>query len=182
MRRRAGPWLLVSAMLAVAAAALVLVWCGRELRAGQRMKTALREVKAWSGGVLPAESAGYIGTLSVPALELCLPVGAQCSEAELKKMPCRYAGSAGTGNLVIAGHNYAAHFGALRRLTGGETVELTDLKGERRIYRVAKTEILQPWQTEEMVKGQWELTLFTCTPGGERRLALRCREISDEDG
>ena len=79
-----------------------------------------------------------------------------------------------TGKLVIAGHNYAAHFGPLRHLAGDETVELTDMKGEKLLYRVAKVEILQPWQTEEMVNGPWDLTLFTCTSGGERRLAVRC--------
>ena len=178
MRRRGAFWLLLSVALAAAAVILLLLWGRQELRAAQSVRAALRQVECWPGEMVSSEGVPedreYIGTLAIPELELLLPVAAQCGDAALEKSPCRYAGSAETGKLVIAGHNYAAHFGPLRHLVGDETVELTDMKGEKLIYRVAKVEILQPWQTEEMVNGPWDLTLFTCTSGGERRLAVRC--------
>ena len=45
-------------------------------------------------------------------------------------------------------------------------------------YTVSKVETLQPTQIEEMVGkadgDDWDLTLFTCTPGGQLRIAVRC--------
>ena len=29
-------------------------------------------------------------------------------------------------------------------------------------------------QVEDMITGDWDLTLFTCTPGGQLRIAVRC--------
>ena len=33
---------------------------------------------------------------------------------------------------------------------------------------------MRPSQTEDMLAGDWDLTLFTCTPGAQNRLAVRC--------
>ena len=55
----------------------------------------------------------YIGYLSIPSLELDLPVMADWSYDQLKIAPCRYAGTLRGGNLVIMAHNYARHFGQL---------------------------------------------------------------------
>lgn len=43
-------------------------------------------------------------------------------------------------------------------------------------YCVAEEEILQPAQTEQMVSGDWDLTLFTCTVGGRSRVTIRCTQ------
>ena len=41
-------------------------------------------------------------------------------------------------------------------------------------YEVADLEILQPDMVEEMNDSGYALTFFTCTYGGQSRLALRC--------
>lgn len=61
------------------------------------------------------EGEDYIGILEIPSLEIVLPVMAEWSDSNLKIAPCRYHGSAYSGDLVIAGHNYRTHFGALWR-------------------------------------------------------------------
>lgn len=85
--------------------------------------------------VLPAEMPtvhingyDYIGTLSVPSLELELPVMAQWDYDRLKIAPCRQFGSSRTDDLVIAAHNYQNHFGRLKELSRGDTVVFTDME------------------------------------------------------
>lgn len=118
----------------------------------------------------------YIGILQVPALELELPIISQWSYPALKKAPCRYSGSAYTGSLILAGHNYTSHFGKLRKLHTDDSVILTDMAGNVFRYRVAELEVLQGTDLEGMTAGDYPLTLFTCTAGRQNRIAIRCRE------
>lgn len=122
------------------------------------------------------EIGGYacIGCLSIPALELELPVLGEWDYARLKVAPCRYTGSVGSGDLVIAAHNYARHFGSLSRLSAGETVYFTDMDKETWTYEVAAVETLAPAEIEAMTDSGYDLTLFTCTYGGKSRVTVRC--------
>ena len=54
-----------------------------------------------------------IGFLSVPVLDLELPVLTDWSYEKLNKAPCLYYGSYYEKNFVIAAHNYESHFGRL---------------------------------------------------------------------
>ena len=121
----------------------------------------------------------YIGTLSIPALQLELPVISDWSYPKLRKAPCRYSGSVYTGNLILAGHNYASHFGNLKKLWEKDTVLFTDMDGNVFCYEVAEQEILKPSDTEAMEEGDWDLTLFTCTPGGRSRVTVRCVRVGE---
>lgn len=121
------------------------------------------------------EQRRYSGVLSIPALDLSLPVAWDWSFPTLKTSPCRYAGSLSTQDLVIAGHNYPSHFGRLNELEPGDSVQFTDLTGRVLSYTVVELETLEKTAVEEMTSGIWDLTLFTCTVGGSARLAVRCR-------
>lgn len=121
----------------------------------------------------------YIGWVSIPALGLELPVMSQWSYPNLKIAPCRYQGSAYTGDLIIAGHNYRTHFGPLKNLGVGDTVLFTDADGNQFRYTVAQVETLAKTAVEEMAAGDWDLTLFTCTLGGQTRVTVRCVETKD---
>ena len=121
----------------------------------------------------------YIGTLSIPVLQLELPVISDWSYPKLRKAPCRYSGSVYTGNLILAGHNYASHFGNLKKLWEKDTVLFTDMDGNVFCYEVAEQEILKPSDTEAMEEGDWDLTLFTCTPGGRSRVTVRCVRVGE---
>lgn len=116
----------------------------------------------------------YIGTLSIPALELELGILSRCTDAGLKLAPGRFTGNAASEDLVIAAHNYASHFGRLGQLQPGDDVILTGVAGETYRYRVAEKEILPPDAVAEMTESSWPLTLFTCTLGGRERLTVRC--------
>ena len=122
----------------------------------------------------------YIGVLRIPALSLELPVISEWSYPSLQIAPCRYAGSAYLNNMVIAAHNYYSHFGYLKNLSQGDEVTFTDMDGNVFRYEVAELETLSPFAIEEMTGGDWALTLFTCTVGGQSRVTVRCELTEDE--
>lgn len=122
----------------------------------------------------------YVGCLSLPSLELELPVMADWSYEKLKTAPCRQTGTVAGEDLVIAGHNYDHHFGRFSSLVPGDLVLFTDMDGSTTVYEVALTEILQPDQVEEMLQSQYPLSLYTCTYGGKTRVTVRCREASEK--
>ena len=120
----------------------------------------------------------YIGTLSIPSLGLELPVKSEWSYDGLYTSPCRYTGSAYQGGLVILAHNYTSHFGTLKYLSPGDDVSFTDVDGNVFSYRVTDVETLDPYAVDEMTSGDWDLTLFTCTLGGQSRVTVRCEQVS----
>ena len=121
----------------------------------------------------------FIGILRIPALGLELPVAAEWNYPNLKAAPCRYSGSAYLDNLVICGHNYPSHFGNLKNLQEGDIVTFTDMDGNIFTYRLVERETLLPAEIGEMKSGDWDLTLFTCSVGGQSRVTLRFeKEIS----
>ena len=122
---------------------------------------------------------GYdcIGVLSIPVLELELPILTDWSYAKLKKAPCHYYGSYYETDFVIAAHNYKAHFGRLSELRSGDIVIFTDVQGVEHYYEVVLLETLSPTATEAMITSGFDLSLYTCTPGGGNRVTIRCRII-----
>ena len=122
---------------------------------------------------------GYecIGVLSVPALELELPVLTDWSYAKLKKAPCLYYGSYYEKDFVIAAHNYKSHFGRLSELQAGDVVVFTDVSGTAHCYEVVLLETLPGKATEAMITGGFDLSLYTCTTGGGSRVTVRCRKV-----
>lgn len=130
---------------------------------------------------MPSETVNghnYIGILTIPVLELELPIQKEWSYPNLRVSPSCYAGSVYLDNMVLCGHNYSTHFGRLRELAAGDQILFTDIDGNEFIYEVAETEILQPDAVEQMTAGGWALTLFTCTPGGATRVTIRCNRIA----
>ena len=121
----------------------------------------------------------YIGVLSIPSLELELPVISQWDYPALKVAPCRYSGSLYQDNLIICAHNYASHFGKLKELQPGDIVLFTDMDEHVVTFQMVERETLNPMDAEGMEAGDWDLTLFTCTNKGKARAAVRCREIEE---
>lgn len=119
----------------------------------------------------------YIGYLTIPSRDLILPVMANWSYKNLRIAPCRYSGDVASNNLVIAAHNYSRHFGELSKLSIGDKVTFTGLDGVVISYEVAVVDILAPTAVIEMIEGEYDLTLFTCTYGGKSRVTVRCERI-----
>ena len=192
--------LLFAGLLLIAAALFLMIWnLVQNLVAANRVYTTLDALAE----TLPTESAdpdaplpdyylnpllemptteidgiAYIGVPMIPALELELPIISEWNYPRLQVAPCRYAGSVYQDNLVIAGHNYDAHFGRLRHLEPGDAVIFMDIDGNQFFYQVAELLVLEPTDIEEMLSEEWDLSLFTCTFGGATRITVRCERLS----
>lgn len=188
-RRKKGTCFIILGLLLITAALLLQsynLWDGA--RAERDVASALKEWNQRTAGAagddyidpntempeIVIDGASYIGTVSIPCLELELPVMSQWSYPGLKKAPCRYTGSAYRGDLIVAAHNYKSHFGLLKNIAIGEDVFFTDAVGNRFHYTVSDIEQLNGTAVEEMESGDWDLTLFTCTKGGRARVTVRC--------
>ena len=87
----------------------------------------------------------YDGYIKIPKLNLELPVMKKPTQANLKKSPCIYSGTAKDSNLIIAAHNYSAHFGKINQLENGDKVQYTDLQNNTYNYCVTAKE-KNKWQ------------------------------------
>lgn len=160
-------------------------------RAGEAVESVLEELGDLPAEPAPTEAASeqdtpqtmptveaqgndYIGVLELPSLYIKLPVISDWSDSKLKLAPCRYKGSVYENDLIIAGHNYRLHFRSLNKLAVGDEVRFTDMDGHQFSYTVSEIQQLPGTAIEEMEAGEWDLTLFTCTLGGQARLTLRC--------
>lgn len=122
----------------------------------------------------------YIGMLEIPSQGLELPIISEWSYSALQIAPCRYEGTAYRDSLIIAAHNYRSHFRPLNNLVAGDEVRFTDVDGNVFRYEVVLRETLEPTAIEEMKREEWDLTLFTCTLGGQYRVTVRCERVDDQ--
>jgi sortase A len=116
----------------------------------------------------------YIGYLAIPKLELELPVMSEWSYPLLLQAPCRYTGTLLGEDLTIMAHNYNSHFGRLGQMEAGDEVIFVDVNGKVTRYAVTATDVLLPTAVEEVTSGAYDLTLFTCTYGGQSRITVYC--------
>lgn len=201
--KRKGSALIFTGLLLIAAALFITAFNLREeaaartasVRAADRLEALIPahtpRPAAVSGAVLPenvpetdmempvktVDGVDYIGVIAVPSLSLELPVASEWSYERLKTSPCRYSGSVYSGDMVLCAHNYSSHFGQIKTLKPGDAVVFTDVDGNVYNYEVAELETLQPAAVDEMKSGEWDLTLFTCTIGGQTRVTVRCDRV-----
>ncbi len=122
------------------------------------------------------EDRAYIGVLEIPELGLQLPVLRDWNKKNLKVSPCAYVGCSKNDTLIICGHNYNSHFGRLFTLKNGSELRFTDVNGNVLYYLVTYTDTIPGNDVPSMLssaKGEWDLTLFTCTIGGQNRVTVR---------
>ena len=131
--------------------------------------------------IVDIDGYGYIGYLSIPSLELDLPVMSEWDYTRLKISPCRYYGATNTGNLVIAAHNYKYHFGYLGNLKKDDIVMFTDMDSNVYTYKVTAVEILLPTDVDKVKDTGDDLIMYTCTYGGAKRIIVRCSTVTDNN-
>ncbi len=122
----------------------------------------------------------YIGIVTIPDLQLKLPVMADHDDYRLKLSPCRFDGSTKSDDLIIMAHNYKRHFASLKTLSVGRQIFFTDMDGVTIEYEISEFETLMPDETERLLDGRWDLTLFTCTYGGASRTTVRCVRVENQ--
>ena len=197
--RKKGTLLMILGLLLIAAALFLTgynIWDGK--RAGKSTDRILKEMSDTVNGnpveeeepdyvknpgmeipMVQIDGRRYIGILSIPAVQMELPVMSEWSYPGLRIAPCRYSGSVYSGHMVIAAHNYSTHFGLLKKVSIGDEVRFTDAEGHVFSYQVAGMETLMPTAVEDMDVESWPLTLFTCTLGGKSRFTVRCNQVTE---
>ncbi|MCD8048104.1 MAG: sortase [Clostridia bacterium] len=190
MKKRIGIILIVLGIAAaLAAAALYSVYEARDKEAGENARILLEEFEAQlktdnvpyesESGTLPQRriyGREVVGVIRVPSVGIELPVLENWSYDALKIAPCRYSGSVKGNDLIILGHNYKSHFTPLKNVSIGDEIEFCDVNGVTYTYVVEKTEKLYKTELDRLTDiGTFDLTLFTCTAGGESRFVVRCK-------
>ena len=150
-------------------------------KVAERMDPILPDPYSTEMSVAEIDGYEYIGYLSIPSLDLELPVMSDWSYPQLRIAPCRYYGSTKTQDLVIAAHNYSRHFGNIKNLRPGTEVYFTDMDRVVTAYEVAEVDTLEPTAIEEMTDSGYALTLFTCTYGGKSRVTVRCEAAEEPE-
>lgn len=119
---------------------------------------------------------GYdvIGIISLPTIDIELAVLSDWSYSNLNISACRYSGTPDS-QLILLAHDYDRHFGLIYKLKTGDPVRFEDVNGKMYNYKVTETEIKGKYQLQEIVSGDWDMTLFTCTYGGQNRVVVRCK-------
>ena len=120
----------------------------------------------------------YIGTITIPALNLELPIMSEYDYNRLMISPCRYYGSIHTNDLIICAHSYKTHFKYIDNLKQKDLIMITDIDGNNYFYEVLEIEILNPDQVSEMINNEFDLTLYTCTNDGQKRITVRANRIN----
>ena len=194
MRKNNGVSLMIAGMLLVLSALAVLFYNQAQNRkAGQLAQVrleALQTAMAHNEGpalnpqqitassiqqnALELDGERYIGYLTIPALELELPVMSDWDYEKLKVAPCRQFGTAKTNDLVIAAHNYKRHFARLADLKQGDDVLFYEVDGTINRYDVVKVDTLNPTEVDRVKNSENALILYTCTYSGKARTAVFC--------
>ena len=199
-RRRVSTVLIALGVIAIAAALALLCYNAyddnrAESEAGAALDDLLgqlpdasadelaRQAALAGGGDMPVtyvDGVAYIGYLELCDLGINLPVAAEYRLSQLRSTPARYSGSVYTDDIVICAHNCSTHFGGLRDLDAGSKVYFVDATGLMWEYEVLGVEVVQPTAISEMLGtdgsgSSWDMTLFTCTPGGAARVAVRLK-------
>ena len=130
-----------------------------------------------------------VGTISIPAIDLELPLYLGASKHNMTKgaavlgQTSLPVGGENT-NCVIAGHRgYKGipYFRNLDKLKAGDEVVITNFWGQM-TYRVESTAIIQPNDLDEILiqEGRDLLTLLTCHPYtvGTQRMMIICKRMS----
>jgi sortase A len=195
-KKRACVLLLIGLLLICAALGVHVTQLRQDKMAGQTASVLLQQLElnqipitdaqeqpdsAVSDPLLPQRQyMGYhmIGSLSIPSVNIHLPILDDWDDAMLKVAPCRYQGSISEGNLIIMGHNYKSHFTPLRQVRPGAEVEFTNVDGKVFRYKVAAIEILHRNDGAQLASS-YPLTIFTCTPGGIKRFVVRCVSVEE---
>lgn len=132
------------------------------------------------------EETEVIGKIEIPKINLVTYILAETSKETLNKSVTKLCGPKvnGLGNLCITGHNYNNKnmFKDLKRLEIGDSIFITDMKGNKIEYLIYDIYKVYPKEVEclsQETNGERQITLITCTSGAIKRLIVKATEFYD---
>ncbi len=127
-----------------------------------------------------------VGKVEIPKINLVTYILAETNKETLNKSVTKLCGPKvnGVGNLCITGHNYNNKnmFKDLKKLDSGDSIFITDMKGNKIEYLVYDKYKVYPKETEclsQETNGERQITLITCTAGAIKRLIIKATEFYD---
>lgn len=189
-------FILIGILLLIASISLLTYNVYEEINAGKKSETALKIIKnniENTNEIINPEiiynedkvmkttninGYDYIGTITIPTINLELPVMSEYDYNRLEIAPCRYYGSIYTNDLIICAHSYKTHFKYIDKLKQKDLILFTDINNNTHVYEVLEIEILKPTEVSEMINSDFDLTLYTCTYDGQNRITVRCNKIN----
>lgn len=121
----------------------------------------------------------YIGIITIPSLNIELPIISTYDSEKLKIAPCVYYGKL-SNKLIICAHSYKSHFGYLNKLHQNDHIIITDINGNNHIYEVLEIEVLNADDIVKMIDTEFDLTLYTCTNDGTKRITVRANKVTNK--
>ena len=132
---------------------------------------------------MPEKKGNYniLGEIEIPKINVKMYILDKTTNDSLNLSVTRFWGNGihEAGNFSIIGHNYKGMFRDLKELEIGDTFTLVDRTGRICTYVIYDIYIVEPDDVsciEDTLLGQREVTLITCTTGGEKRLILKAKE------
>jgi len=135
-----------------------------------------------SSSVWVAPSYTTIGIISIPKLNVRLPVISESSDYLLGISCCRLSGGYDPKpfRLVIAGHNIWSHFKGLDTFEPGDQIAFTTLGGETYFYSATENVALYKTEGADVLAATgWDITLITCKTDNTWRTVVRFVEITE---
>lgn len=120
------------------------------------------------------------GKIKISKIGIEYPIIEYVNDDSLWKSICKISNNSinGTGNLCLAGHNMRnmTMFAKIKNLKTGDTVEITNIYGNKYIYTVYESYYIDPTEVE-VLKNTSEpiVTMITCNNTSSKRLIVRAK-------
>lgn len=124
--------------------------------------------------VLQMDGEDYAALLEIPAFGLTLPVADGWDSNLLSRSPARFWGSAYDGTLIIGGADDPRQFGFCDKIQHGAQIVVTDMTGARFTYTVSEVNRAKHAETQWLMDGDSDLTLFCHDLYSMEYIAVRC--------
>lgn len=121
-----------------------------------------------------------LGKIKIDKIGIEYPIIEYKNDDSLWKSICKISNNSinGTGNLCLAGHNMRnmTMFAKIKRLKVDDIVEITNIYGDKYIYKVYESYYIDPSDVE-VLKNTSEpiVTMITCNNTSNKRLIVRAR-------
>lgn len=125
-----------------------------------------------------------IGYIEIPSINIRYPILEKETVASLEKsVAVRYPNNPElntVGNIVIVGHNYrnGMFFSNLKKVSTGDKIRITDMKGQTLVYTVYEKYETTPEDVAYITRNvgdNIEITLVTCTDDSSARIIVKAK-------
>ncbi len=131
-----------------------------------RVNTVMPEIELSHGS--------FSGIIELPAYETELPIYGIWDKSKVKDYPCVFYGSIYDGSLIIGGSNNSGQFDFTDKITKADEVYITDMTGATYAYSVTDIEHMDDASSENLMNGNYDLTLFSKNTYSLDYTVIRC--------